>query len=179
MRPGRRYAWGAALVLAALFCGTAGWSYARTAGDETRAYAQTRDTVLSTGRQHLARLSSFDASRADAGLEQWLDASAGALHEELKRTRPRTEGTGGTGGTEGTGTSARATVTDAALTALDTRAGTAELIATVDVVLTPAGGPAGRTGQPGTDRKRLEATLTRTEGGWKVTALTAVPVAGA
>jgi Mce-associated membrane protein len=43
----------------------------------------------------------------------------------------------------------------------------------VNVLTTPA---AGRPG--GTDRKRLEAALARTGDGWKVTALTAVPVAG-
>ncbi|OKJ93515.1 hypothetical protein AMK26_34065 [Streptomyces sp. CB03234] len=137
----RRYGRGpaaavAAVAVAALLCGLAGWSYARAAGDETRAYAEARDSALDAGRRHVARLSSVDA------------------------------------GLPGTA-SARATVTDAALTALDVRAGTAELIATVRVETTPGDGrPAG------TDRKRLEADLTRTGDGWKVTALTAVPVAG-
>lgn len=73
------------------------------------------------------------------------------------------------------GASARATVTEAALTALDTRAGTAKLIATVRVDVTPRGG-----GAPSTDRKRLEAVLTRTaENTWRVAALSAVPVTGA
>jgi Mce-associated membrane protein len=105
-----------------------------------------------------------DASHPDAARTQWLDATAGDLHEQLKRTGTRKD----------TGTaSARATVTDAALTALDNRAGTAELIATVRVETTPGDGE-----PTGTDRKRLEATLARTGDGWKVTALTAVPVAG-
>lgn len=68
------------------------------------------------------------------------------------------------------GTSTRGTVTDAAVTELDTRAGTAKLIATVQVQVTPAAGAAT------TDRKRFEAGLSRTAGGWKLTALTAVPV---
>lgn len=73
------------------------------------------------------------------------------------------------------GASARATVTEAALTALDERAGTAKLIATVRVDVTPRGG-----GAATTDRKRLEAVLTRTgEDTWRVAALSAVPVAGA
>jgi Mce-associated membrane protein len=67
------------------------------------------------------------------------------------------------------GTSTRGEVTAAAVTELDTRAGTAKLIATVEVHLTP---PAGT---PTTDRKRFEADLSRTGDGWKLSALTAVP----
>ncbi|MER7108236.1 hypothetical protein [Streptomyces sp. NPDC000229] len=160
----RRYGWWAAVAVAALLCGVAAWSYARAAGDATRAYAEARDDALDAGRGHIARLSSVDASHPDAARTRWLDATAGDLHEQLKRTGPRKD----------TGTaSTRATVTDAALTALDDRAGTAQLIATVRVETTPGDG-----GPTGTDRKRLEATLTRTGEGWKVTALTAVPVAG-
>ncbi|MET9800511.1 hypothetical protein [Streptomyces sp. NPDC006368] len=159
------YGWWAAVLVAALLCGGAGWTYARAAGDENRAYAEERDTALTAGRQHVARLSGLDASRAEEGLRAWLDASAGELRAELKKEKPRTD------------VSARATVTDAALTALDTRAGTAELIATVRVEITP--GPDRADGSPRTERKRLEATLARTPDGWKVTALTAVPTAGA
>lgn len=71
-------------------------------------------------------------------------------------------------GTDATGAPVRATVTDAALTALDDRAGTARLIATVRVESRPGGA----------ERRRLEATLARTGDGWKVTTLTGVPVAG-
>lgn len=160
----RRFRPWAAVAVAALLCGLAAWSYARAAGDGSRAYAETRDDALDAGRGHLARLSSVDAAHPDAARTQWLDATTGDLHEQLKKAGPRKD----------TGTaSARATVTDIALTALDDRAGTARLIATVRVETTP------RDGRPtGTDRKRLEATLTRTGDGWKVTALTAVPVAG-
>ncbi|MEU9980839.1 hypothetical protein [Streptomyces sp. NPDC050856] len=159
--PGRRYGRWAALAAAALLCGSAGWAYARAAGDETRARAQIRDTALAAGRQHLAGLSSLDAARPDASLRQWLAASAGDLRAELERA-----------GRPGSRTSVRATVTDAALTALDTRAGTAGLIATVRVDTAPP------EGGPGSDRKRLEATLARTRDGWKVTGLLAVPVGG-
>lgn len=163
-RPGRadRRRW-AAVAAAALLCGGAGWSYARAAGDGTRAYAETRDTALAAGREHLARLSSYDGRRAEEDRRAWLEASAGELHEELERTEPPA------------GVSARATVTDAALTALDDRAGTARLIATVRVETSAAGRTAG---PPATDRTRLEADLVRTGDGWKVTALTALPATG-
>ncbi len=152
---------GAVVVYVAL---AAGW-YAQTRSDGSLAYAKARDTVLATARQDLAALNSVDASSVDAGLRQWLDATTGPLHDQLQRTGPADAGA-----LRQAGTSATGTVTAAAVTELDTRAGTARLIATVQVALTP------RTGAPTTDRKRFEAGLARTPGGWKVTALTAVPI---
>ncbi|MEU0271652.1 hypothetical protein [Streptomyces sp. NPDC006307] len=150
------YGWWAAVLVAALLCGGAGWSYARTAGDEDRSYAEARDTALATGRRHLAVLNSLDPTRAEAGRGAWLEVSAGELREELRKDRSSPD------------VSVRATVTDAALTAFDHRAGTARLIVTVRVETTASA----------SDRKRLEAELLRTSDGWKVTALTTVPAAG-
>ncbi|MEV6162801.1 hypothetical protein AB0L71_12900 [Streptomyces sp. NPDC052052] len=163
---------GAAVVFgAALICGFGAWSYTQARGDETLAYAKSRDAALVAGKQHLARLNSLngkDATSVDAGLQQWLDSSTGPLHDQLKRTRGKDAQE-----LKKSGSTARGTVTDAALTALDERAGTAELIATVDVRVTP------RTGEAGTERKRFEATLARTADGWKVKALTAIAVGAA
>ncbi|MEU0405384.1 hypothetical protein ABZ318_35300 [Streptomyces sp. NPDC006197] len=151
-----------ALVIALGFCGTGAWTYARARTDEELAFSRERDTALAEGRSRLTVLNTLDAStreRAEAGIRAWRDASTGALRTELGRTRPAV------------GASARATVTEAALTALDARAGTAKLIATVRVDVTPRGAAAT------TDRKRLEAVLTRTgENTWRVAALSAVPV---
>ncbi|MEV7399880.1 hypothetical protein AB0N93_05580 [Streptomyces sp. NPDC091267] len=158
----------AVLLAAALICALGGWSYAQARGDDDLAYAKSRDTALADGKRHLARLNSLDgkdAKSVDAGLGAWLASSTGPLHEQLKRTRSKDA-------TELTksGSTAKGKVTDAALTALDQRTGTAEMIATVDVEVTP------RTGKGGTERKRFEATLARTADGWKVKALTAIPV---
>ncbi|MBD0710164.1 MULTISPECIES: hypothetical protein [unclassified Streptomyces] len=154
-----------ALVVALGFCGTGAWTYARARGDQELAFGRERDTALAEGRDRLTVLNTLDASttaRAKAGIEAWRESSTGPLRTELGGTRPAE------------GASARATVTEAALTALDTRAGTAKLIATVRVEVTPLG-----PGKPSSDRKRLEAVLTRTgERTWKVAALSAVPVAG-
>ncbi|WP_432122619.1 hypothetical protein [Streptomyces sp. S1] len=154
-----------ALVVALGFCGTGAWTYAQARSDESLSFGRERDAALTEGRQRLAVLNTLDASsreRAAAGIRAWRDASTGPLRTELGRTEPVV------------GASARATVTEAALTALDTRAGTAKLIATVRVDVTPRGSAA-----PTTDRKRLEAVLTRTgEDTWKVAALSAVPVTG-
>ncbi|MEV6081933.1 hypothetical protein [Streptomyces parvulus] len=153
----------AALALALGVCGTGAWAYAEARTDDSLAYGRERDEALADGRAGVAVLTTLDAStrqRAERGIRDWRAVSTGPLREEL-------------GGTEAAaGASARATVTEAAVTALDTRSGTAKLIATVRVEVTPAGGK-----RAATDRKRLEAVLARTgEGEWKVRALSAVPV---
>lgn len=160
----------AALLVAVLICALGGWSYAQARGDDTLAYAKARDAALTDGKRHLTRLTSLDGSDAGSvktGLTGWLDASTGPLHEQLERTRSKDAGE-----LTKSGATARGKVTEAALTALDERAGTASLIATVDVEVSP------RTGKGGTQRKRFEATLARTGDGWKVEALTAIPVGG-
>lgn len=156
---------GAGLALALGLCGTGAWTYAQARTDDSLAYGRERDEALADGREGIAVLTTLDATtrqRAERSIRDWRDASTGPLREELGDT-----------GAEA-GTSARGTVTDAAVTALDTRSGTAKLIATVRVEVTPAG-----TRKPATDRKRLEAVLARTgEDEWKVKALSAVPVEG-
>ncbi|KJK58478.1 hypothetical protein [Saccharothrix sp. ST-888] len=164
-----RIRWATAIV-AVLFCAASGWWYAQTGDDPRLRRAEARDSALADGRAELARLNSIDAKDSAAGLRQWLDATTGVLHDQLRSS----SGADGAAVAKA-GTSARGTVTDAAVTELDTRAGTARLIATVQVELTPlSGGTA--TGTTGTDRKRFEAGLARTPDGWKVTSLTAVPV---
>ncbi|MEV5449233.1 MULTISPECIES: hypothetical protein [unclassified Streptomyces] len=164
---------GTGLALALAFCGTGAWTYTQARTDDALAYGRERDEALTDGREGIAVLTTLDAATrqsAQRSIRDWRAVSTGPLREELGDTEARA------------GSSARGTVTEAALTALDTRSGTAKLIATVRVEVTPAGaagsdGSAG-TKKPATDRKRLEAVLARTgEGEWKVRALSAVPVA--
>ncbi|MCM1947321.1 hypothetical protein NC315_18345 [Streptomyces sp. G2] len=159
-----RYLSAAALAVALGFCATGAWTYAQARTDQELAFGRERDTALAEGRQRLTVLNTLDAStreRAQAGIQAWRDASTGPLRTELGRTEPAV------------GASARATVTEAALVSLDARAGTAKLIATVRVDVTPKG-----SGAAITDRKRLEAVLNRTgEHTWQVAVLSAVPVA--
>lgn len=169
MRAGGRALGGwAVLLVAALVCGLGGWSYARARGDDDLAYAKSRDAALADGRAGLARLNSLDgkdAASVDAGLASWLDSSTGPFHDQLVRTRAKDAAE-----LKKSGTTARGKVTDAALTEVDARSGTALMIATVDIEVTPRGG------KPATERKRFEATLARTGDGWKVKALTALGI---
>ncbi|WP_328321004.1 hypothetical protein [Streptomyces sp. NBC_00388] len=155
----------AAVAVAVVFCAVSGWVYWQAHQDTSLRYSASRDAALAAGRERVAELNTLDVKHTDTGLERWLDASTGALHDRLASTRATDRTT-----LTKAGTSARGTVTGAALTALDDRAGTAALIATVKVAITPRGGVAT------TDRKRFTATLARTPDGWKVTALSAVPV---
>ncbi|MFD6494361.1 hypothetical protein [Streptomyces sp. NPDC060188] len=153
---------GAGLALALGFCATGAWTYAQARGDDSLAYGQARDAALGDGRHALAVLNTLDAStqqRAEAGVRAWRTVASGPLRDELGSARPQT------------GPSARGAVTEAAVTALDTRAGTAKLIATVRVDVTPVGSTSATP-----ERKRLEAVLARDgDGQWRVRALSAVP----
>ncbi|MFJ5088416.1 hypothetical protein [Streptomyces sp. NPDC088674] len=159
----RRALAGLGIALALAVCAAGTWSYARARTDDDLAYGRARDAALGEGRAAVATLSTLDASsrdRAEAGVARWKTVSAGPLRAELARVKPVK------------GASSRGVVTDAALTALDTHAGTARLIATLRVETT-----APDAGKPTTDRKRLEAVLTRDSSGeWKVKGLSAVAV---
>jgi Mce-associated membrane protein len=161
----RAAGWAAAWTVAAVVCALGAWSYAGTRGDDALSYGKARDAALADGQRDIALLNTVDAAHADADLGQWLAVTAGPLHDRMTSTHTADAAT-----LKQSGTSTRGTVTDAAVTELDTRAGTAKLIATVQVRVTPA------TGTATTDRKRFEAGLSRTADGWKLTALTAVPV---
>lgn len=167
LRPSRRaaLAWPVGVAAAAVLCGLSAWSYTDTRSDEALSYGKARDSVLSAGQHDLARLNTVDPAHVDRDLDGWLGTTTGPLHDQLVRTHRADEAS-----LKASGTTTSGTVTDAAVTELDTRAGTAKIIATVRVRLTPSGGVAS------TDRKRFEADLSRTGDGWKLAALTAVPV---
>ncbi|MGH3374057.1 MAG: hypothetical protein ACRDP6_04915 [Actinoallomurus sp.] len=150
-----------AVLVAGVFCGWSGWSYHRAAHSSSVRFAAARDQVQRAGRQEIATLNTLDPRQSDAGLRRWLDASTGALHDELQRESAQNRQK-----VAQAQVAAAGTVTDLAVTELDTRAGTAQVIATVQVDL----------GTRGTQRKRFTAVLARTGKDWKLTSLTAVPV---
>ena len=157
----RRFLTVGAAAVAAAFCGWSGWTYHQSTHSDSVRFAAARDQVARAGRQEIATMNTLDARQPDAGLRRWLDASTGALRDELRRTSAANRQK-----IAGARVSAEGTVTDLAVTELDTRAGTAQVIATVQVDL----------GSRGTERKRFTAVLARTPTGWKLSSLTAVPV---
>ncbi|MBA9004319.1 hypothetical protein [Thermomonospora cellulosilytica] len=154
------------LAAAVLFAAWGGWSYWQATQDEAIDFGAERDRVLAAGKRTVAVLNTVDAAQADRDLRAWLDASTGALRTDLERARQQNLQR-----VRQLRTSTRGTVTDAAVTQLDVRAGTARMIAMVRVEVTPASG-----GGATTERKRFEAGLARTPEGWKLQSLTAIPV---
>ncbi|GGV17449.1 hypothetical protein GCM10010182_43280 [Actinomadura cremea] len=151
------------VTAAIVFLGWAGWTAWR---DEPAAGepAGGRAVVLRAAERHIATLNSMDGGDVDAGLRAWLGATTGALHAHLQRDEAANRRKIGASGTD-----AAATVTGAAVTSLNERAGRAEVIAAVQVRLTLRGG------KPTMQRKRFEAELARTPQGWKLESLTSVP----
>jgi Mce-associated membrane protein len=151
----------ALLAAAAIFCGWSGWSYHQSAHSSSVPFARARDQVRRDARQEIAVLNTLDPRKSDAGLSRWLDVSTGTLRDSLRRTSAQDRQKAVKSGTTAVGT-----VTGLAVTELDTRAGTAQVIATVQVKL----------GASTTERKRFTAVLARTGAHWKLSSLTAVPV---
>ncbi len=165
-RRGRRVwlACWALAVAAACFAGWSGWSWWNTSHSESLALAVARDEARQAARRQIATLHTVDHEHVDAGLQRWLDSTTGLLHDQLRRTRAKSRRK-----IEQSEVSTRGTVTSAAVTALNRRAGTAQVIATVRIRVAPAGGT------PSTERSRYRATLNRSNTGWKLSSLTAVP----
>jgi Mce-associated membrane protein len=153
------------LVAAAAFAGLAGWSFLRASGDDALGYATARDDALKAGRQQVAELTTLDYHDVDGGISRWLTVTTGKLHDELAGTDDQTKNTLRQNATVSTGN-----VLDAAVSELDERAGTAKLLVSVEITQTKAGA------QPTTKRNRFAAALTRTDGGWKLSALDQVPL---
>ena len=154
-----------ALVVAAAFACWSGFSWWHAGHDDAATRARTRDDVLRAGTQEIAALNTMDAAHLDKGLRLWLNASTGELRDQLRSTQAQSRKQ-----IEQAGSSAAGRVTDAAVTQLNPAAGTAEMIAAVDIAVTP------RSGSATADRNRYRAGLTRTAAGWKLSSLSAIPV---
>ncbi len=155
-------------VLAALFAAWSGWSVYRASNAGPPAAAQLRDQVLQAGEQGVQNFNTLDYRHVAAGLALWEQSSTGPLHTEIVAGRAQF-----TRQIEQTKTVTTARILDAALTALNPRAGTASVIVAVQITVTPA------SGSPVTKQSRLLGTLARTPSGWKLSALGQVPVGAA
>ena len=155
----------AAAVLATAVAGWSGYSWWQAEHDDGVARAVVREEALQAGRTAVVGLTTLDYRQAAAGYQHWLDVSGGALRDELSTDRAGSLERIAQAKTVTTGK-----VTDAAVTEVDTGAGTAKLIASVELVVTPEGGEAV------TKHNRFQADLSRADGTWRVTSLGQVPV---
>ncbi|WP_369204120.1 hypothetical protein [Streptomyces sp. PU-14G] len=143
----------------------AGFSWYGAAHDDTLAYAATRDEVRSAGEQAVQNLNTLDHRKIEAGLDSWEESTTGELRGQLKKGRKGFEKQIREAKTV---TSAR--ILSSAVAELDERAGRAGvLVAVRTTVKAPKEKPA-------TKQTRMRGELTRTEDGWKLSALAQVPV---
>ncbi len=155
----------AVFAAACVFAGWAGYNWLSTAGSDAVSYGNSRDEALRTGRELVARLTSLDHHRIDQGIADWLAASTGPLRDQLSKTDDATKQTLAKDATVSTGK-----VLDAAISELDDHAGTAKMLASVEITMAREGIA------PSTKRNRFAAGLTRTGEGWKLSALDQLPV---
>lgn len=148
------------LVVTVLAVLTAGWfatSWLLAANDNQLAYGRERDAVLVAASEGLITLHTVDFRTAARDLDAWNRVTAEPLHGDLADDRD-----GQLKRASATRTVSTAAFTSGAVTDLDKHAGTARVIAVLDVRLSTDGG------KPATERRRVNADLVRTDAGWKV-----------
>jgi Mce-associated membrane protein len=149
-----------AVAAAAGFAAWAGTQYA-AASSPALAAGQARDAALSAGTREIADLNTVSVRQVAAWEQRWLADTTGPEHATIERTNAAAAAQ-----IAKVKTSSAGTVTGAALTGLDTQAGTARLIATVSVLQTAS------SGATNTVSDRYLAALTLTPAGWKISSLT-------
>jgi Mce-associated membrane protein len=153
---------------AAIFAAQSGWAWYSAARAGTSALAQTRDQVLQAGEQEVQNFNTLDYRHVGAGLNLWEQSSAGPLRAQITAARSQFEKE-----VEQAKTVTTAKILDAALVTLDVRAGTASIIAAVQLNVIPS------QGTPVSKQARLVGQLIKTASGWKLTALGQAPVGAA
>ncbi|MPZ66327.1 MAG: hypothetical protein GEU83_12730 [Pseudonocardiaceae bacterium] len=151
------------VVLAVLASLTAGWfgiSWYRAAHDESLDVAAARDVVLRESQQVAVNLNTLDYENVEPGLDRWIGASTGQLADEFRTNRESYADA-----ITAARTKTEARVLDAAAAALDPTAGTARVLLIVDVTATR------EQGEPVVNRQRLQMEMSRTEQGWKASAI--------
>ena len=148
-----------------IFAGLSFASWWHADHSDSLGYGRARDSVVLAARQDIVVLNTLNYSAVDAGLQRWLGASTGTLHDQIAGVSAADKKSIAAAKTVTTGK-----VIDAAVTELDDRAGSATVIAAVEVTVTPT------TGKATTKRNRFSATMTRVGTEWKLSDLQQVAV---
>lgn len=149
----------ALVVAAAVVAGYFGVAWIRSYGDPDVTRAQTRDEVDRVARSAIVTFHTLDYRKVDEGLNNWLNASTGSLHDDVVGRRE----------TSKQAIEAAKTVTTANILALSvtdlTDSGKADVIAAVEVTVAPEGKPS--------EKKylRISGELLRTPDGWKLSTI--------
>lgn len=167
-QPARRTRWQHPVLLGAIALATAaaavavwfGIALANASTDDSLDRARVRDEVDRVARQAIITFNTLDYRKADEGLDKWLAVSTGDLHNEVAGRRES-----GKKAIEAAKNVTTAEVLSLAITDLNEFDGTATLIATVKVVVTPEGK------QPTPKWLPIQGALQRTPDGWKLSNL--------
>ncbi|WP_329235719.1 MULTISPECIES: nuclear transport factor 2 family protein [unclassified Streptomyces] len=158
----------AAIVLTVAAAGAAGWggwSRYDAAHDGSAAYAEARDAALAAGEQAVQNMNTLDHAQVEKGLDRWEDSTTGDLHRQLVDGRDAFVKQ-----IEAARTVSTARILSGAVTELDERAGKAGVMVALRVTVTAP------EGKPAVKESRMLGQLTRTSGGWKLSALGQAPV---
>jgi Mce-associated membrane protein len=148
------------LAAASVLCAAwFGWSWYSAAHSGSLSYARTRDAVLASAQQAVLNFNTLDYRSPAPGLRLWLASSTGSLHTQISQNLQQEISL-----VKQRKTITTARVLDIAVTQLDVNAGTATVMAAVNVTVTG-------TGQPFTEHESELGSLTRTASGWKLSAL--------
>jgi Mce-associated membrane protein len=156
----------ALFAVAVLFAAWAG-AYWLTA-PQASAAGQARDAALREGEQAVLNFNTLSYRTVGQGLRLWEQSSTGALHSEIASGQSTFEQQ-----IKQAKSVTTAKILDAALTAVNVRAGTASIIVAMQITVTPAHGAAA------TKQSRQVGALTRTPSGWKLSSLEQAPVGAA
>ncbi|GGS48180.1 MULTISPECIES: hypothetical protein [Actinokineospora] len=151
----------AVAVAFAVFGGVRWWT---ASADVDSDQAAMRDEALRSATAAVETFNTLDHRNVDEGLDRWLSAATGPLADELRATRDASRER-----IVKAGTATQGKVVDAAVTELDPADGTAAVIASVEVVVTP------ETGDAVTKRVRFTAQMTKTDRGWLLSGIAQVP----
>lgn len=150
-------------VVAVAGVGWLGVSWYRAAHDDSLAVAMERDAVLRDAGRAILTLNTLDHRQVQEGLTLWEQSATGSLLEQLRSNRD----TYARAITD-SATVSSAEVLDVAVASLDARAGSAQVLAGVDVTSQL------EKGDPGCAHRRVSMDMIRVGDGWKVATLTPV-----
>ena len=153
----------AVAAVALVAAGWSGLSWYRAAHDRSLAVGMDRDAVLRDAGRALLTLNTLDYRQVQDGLTLWEQSATGSLLNQLRSNRD----TYARAITDST-TVSSAKVVDAAVASLDDRAGTAQVLAGVDVTSQMD------KSDPGCVHRRVRMDMVRVDKGWKVGNLTPV-----
>ncbi|MCS7475392.1 hypothetical protein ACFFQW_15650 [Umezawaea endophytica] len=151
-------------VLGALWFG---WTWWEAGHGDLQRFAQTRDEVLRQGEQRLVVLNTLDHREPEEVQRAWRATATGRLLDQLTRDHDAYVQDIGAAKTV-----TAVTVLGAAVTSLDVHSGQAELIAVLEVSVTPEGG------QATAKRTRFDTDLTRVGDEWLLSSVQVVGFGG-